>query len=123
MTHRHKVVKTNVAPSEIVAAQGGYTREKDTGTVVVSCPLDYDTDAITAADIVNDDAIVVIDVDDLDLGFVMRQCRGVYPRLVKVIDEIRWNSPYSGDTQLDAWANELAQLATMLSFAAGDDHG
>jgi len=54
-----KIVKTNVTGAQVVAAQGGVNGNEHE-IIWVECPAEYQTDKITAEDIINDDQIRVV---------------------------------------------------------------
>lgn len=57
-----QIVKTNVTSTQVQIAQGAPADTADFGDLVwVECPDDYEADMITAADIVGDGQITVVE--------------------------------------------------------------
>lgn len=64
------IVETTVTATELAAAQGGYRPDQSTTPVWVVCPKDYDPDAITADDILNDGSIWAVSGPEMHCGWV-----------------------------------------------------
>jgi hypothetical protein len=61
MTATSKTVRLTITAADLIEAQGGVDPICDQTRIWVEIPADYDPEAITAADVIDDPAITVVE--------------------------------------------------------------